>query len=253
MKETEILISGAGSQMGQYFQESLEETLSQKVLAIQGHKELDLRNKDEINEYINDLNVNSKRLIYLNLVSKFIWEEDKIGKKDLTNEPVEPSVLESIFLTSKNMVEALETQIGNKYETLKVCNLGSISKGRMPAWYSFDKAHEMNREYLKRKIESNINMQGVYFFISSVDTAKERLVRPNKPLEEIEKEWMTGEEITQAAIPVILENIYKWQEINIFKPIPGNEDFYEHPERNTKKWRKDMGENSSLLKKKLET
>jgi hypothetical protein len=245
-----IIITGSTSYVGQYFVNYFKQQGIQNIYA-PTHAELDLTNKQSVDEYVEKTDFgNSKHLIYLPFVAKFKWEPEGIPAIDLNKDGIDDEIFETTCNTFENMVDALEKQINKEYKTLTITNFGSISKGRVPYWQSFDKAHEHNKKFLENKVQSNQNINGSYFFVSSIYTPNEVLIRPNKLPQTMVNEWMSETEIVDAMGPEILAADYKWKEVEIYKFREEKQNHHNNPEELLKIWEQDMGTGSILFKRK---
>jgi hypothetical protein len=258
-KKTGFLIGGSTSHIGNLFlKRVIAQYKEEKGIFRTGrirswnnptHTELDLTNPAAVQEYVKKTNFgNIDELVYIPFVANFKWEPNGIAEGE-NIEGIDLDVFTTTSVTFQHMVNALEQEIGQKYNSLTVANIGSISRGRSPYWRSFDGAHYQNVKFLQNKCWNNNNIRGAYFFVSSINTPKEILIRPNKPFQERENEWMTAKEVSDIVREEILKTDYMWKEVEIYKFRDNMQTYHNDAQRIYDTWIKDMGAESILLKK----
>ncbi len=243
-----IILAGANSIIGQsycYRFFSLENTktiqISRSIDKLEKEVErvqLDLLDKKETARFVSSIPLeNVTQIYYLHLAGKFKFEEKKEHTRYL-----DMDVFNTNYTTFINAYHALSTSTMEKRVKgdvhLHLYGFGSVSdEFEVPYWKSYTQTKNLLRRFIEVACINEKNFSGAFFSMSSVNTPKERKLRPNAD----RRFWLSSSEVVDYTWRKILEHEKGFNDYRIIKSNPNYDYTFFKPKKVYTRWMKEMG------------
>jgi len=249
MEQKMVIISGASGTLGRAYVEHFSKEDGVRCIALTRRDEpvagaetirtdlLDAEGTAATIEQFTLENVNEITLIHP--VGMFKFEEHGTPESDSDEDGIDDEILASNISTLDNLANPLLKKIGDRDIPLTICAFGSLSDPHnIKYWQSYSKAKNILRAHMRElAATSGERVRCVFFSVSTVNTEKERTLRPHAD----SAYWLTTDELVTRSLPY-LEHPENWKDVEIFRPMPGfTPEYYSDQNAIREKWGREMG------------
>ncbi len=230
-----IIITGVNGDLGREYAARLENQgnlygISRKPkqsAANYKHICADLLNPMQVQEAFGKIEP-THEIIYLHLVGKFKFEDDKHPIEDSNRDGLDDEIYATNFTTFLNVLPHLKKFLDSNPKTkLKVVGIGSVSDlYKIPFWSSFSASKEELRKAFRRLYGEKDYHGRVSTLMVNVSTVSGSQLDLERPF--ISKAYcLNPKEVVDLSIDYILDNKLSSLELSLVKPHPSfsEEDF----------------------------
>jgi len=225
-----VIIAGVNGAIGKAFHRHYKQEDRTTVLGLSRGEDFKSVDLSEITD-----------VVYIHAIGKFKFEPQGVAAIDKDGDGIDDEVYESNVTTLKLAIKYLVTLLGlnNHVQNVAVIAFGSTSDPyKIPYWQSYSRATSKMKEILQNSLGLDSRLKAVFMNLSSVDTAKERALRPlaNTDL------WLDPSDVVVETLAAIDHSTDSWHEESVYKKISGyGSKYYKDKKRILKEWKEAIG------------
>jgi len=259
-----VIVTGAQGVLGQYFLKTFENMPeSVKVVGIHRrpltdsevssatYRQSDILDYPQLFGIFNDLiNEQTSRITIIHTVGGFKYEPDGKPSYDPDHDGIDDQLLESNVKTAVNVLEGISNcPVWSKcLIPIRFIGFGSlVEEHQFPHFHSYDNAKAELKKYLQLRHKEIPNCEVRIFNIPTLDTQKERDVRP---FAENPQYWLRPEELVTCVLKELSaydkEGCNGYKECGVAVACP-DFDLMQFKNDHAERWRRETGHDHERL------